>query len=361
MPKDIKIKIGVSVRPDNRGNAHTSDVNAVAACGKLFADPVVYGKGTLRVTVEVVPIPDARNPSNGRMLADDRTKFLNTSRFKTQLGGIDLLYIPGAPVAPSTQRTDEHGMKATRGFKYYESVSRDPFETALIEKAMTLGIPVLAVCAGSWRLLETFGGEVRELNEEEYALHGKRGWAGSHGLEADTTKRGLIPDAMIEAKAPSQEAKKTARNAFSDPEKGRPASYTSSGANTTHWAVANTITTDKGKQELKRHDKGMRTPADLLDVMVTEPGTQTVEAFESKFGAPIIGTQWHPESFNPGMKGLKEKYKDNDMVEFSQKIFRTMVLAAVASKYRRRSVVPSLKEALANTIMLNSVREEKST
>jgi putative glutamine amidotransferase len=80
--------------------------------------------------------------------------------------------------------------------------------------------------------------------------------------------------------------------------------------------------------------------------MATETKTGTVEAFESRFGAPIVGTQWHPESFLPGMKGSGEKYATKGMISFSQEIFRVITLAAVTAKLRRCSVVPSLRDQL---------------
>lgn len=364
MPKDIKVTIGVSVRPDNRGGAHTSDMNAVGACNQLFGPAVLFGKDELRITVETKAVPDSKDPGNGRQLQQERLDYVGTPKFKRELEGVDLLYIPGAPVAPRTQPTNAHGMRPSRGFKFYEAASRDAFESLVIEKAMTMGIPILAVCAGSWRLLESFGGEVRELSPKDYQTHGAKGWSGTHGLKADTTKHGVLPDAMIDVTAASEEKKKGARNAFGG---GRPRDIDVKGANTTHWAVAAEETV-KGKPQLKKHGaaapnthatasttkasetlkampSALRTPADLLDVMVREPGSGTVEAFESTTGAPVIGTQWHPESFNPGMKGHGEKYANKYTIGFSQEIFRLMVMAAVASKLRRNDVVPALGKA----------------
>ncbi len=384
MPRQIVI--GCSVRPDNSGGGSASDMRALQACQQLFSTPIRVGDDTaVEIEVVVRKVPMVATPSDAGAVQSARSAFLVPAKgmdaartMDANLAGVDLLYIPGAPAAPTTQQTDTHKMKPASAFKKTEAVSRDAFESALIEAAMTRGIPILAVCAGSWRLLEGFGGAVRELSGEDVKRHYEGSWNCNHPLAVRPGEKGIL----------NRSALKTNTKTGVFP-----------GANSTHWAVAATTTTgalakhgnaetrashafpaprERGEKPAgmgssaqrnwrKREDKAIlkehadasaafpttpgrafRDPADLLQVMVRE-GTRarlgTVEGYESNSGAPVVGVQWHPESFMPGMKGPGEKYANDDTIAFSRNIFMNMVLAALASQTRRSNVIPALKEA----------------
>jgi putative glutamine amidotransferase len=298
------------------------------------------------------PVPDTRTDvgkKSTEQLHKERASFNSATLVSfdpADLNGIDLLYIPGAPVAAKSQQTDVHGLKATPGFKTTEANSRDAFEAKIIEVAMNRGIPILAVCAGSWRLIESYGGQVRELSPTELGTHHNSAsvWSCNHSVNVLSNQEapGLVTSAAHGV--PIDEGRQQLL-----------------GANSTHWAVTdvqhskiqegiNRGQIDPTKATFTKRQTGLGQtsdsldPSQLLKPVAFEPGTYTVEAFESSFGVPIVGTQWHPESFLPGMKGNNEKYANQTTITSSREIFRLMILAAVTSKVKRLSVVPQLRE-----------------
>ena len=54
--------------------------------------------------------------------------------------------------------------------------------------------------------------------------------------------------------------------------------------NSTHWRV---VVQDEKSGKIDRHDQ--------LIVSAIEPTYKTIEAFETRFGVPVMGIQWHPE------------------------------------------------------------------
>lgn len=344
MPRTVTVNVGLSRRPDNHGNATQSDATAIAAVQHLFDNPIKMGWGRedLVVKLRCVGLPKGNVQAVVDKIESKRAAFNFADSFSAQqLDGIDLLYIPGAPVASPTQATNTTGTKATSGFKATEAKSRDPFEARLIEAAMARGIPILAVCAGSWRLLEAFGGQVRELSSDEIGTHYGGGFNQNHGLHvlAPSKSPGVVTSASMPFD-PKKQGHQGGGLVFS-------------GANSTHWAVAKTTSGDLAKRpesaKLNRTSDKLD-PSQLLSISAKEPSTGTVEAFESKHGAPIVGAQWHPESFLPTMKGLKEAYANKATIGFSQNIFQLMVLAAVAAKTRRCEVIPQLKLKLSGRL-----------
>lgn len=377
----LDILIGISVRPDSFGHAHTHDLNGISGAKLLFNknQPICIGISGQEYSVNVVPVPIPKLPQTYQTWAksidssvQDWASALGSKKevpnTKTDVGkkstgklheeranfnpadlnGIDLLYIPGAPVAARSQQGDSHKMKATTGFKLTEADSRDAFEAKIIEVAMNRGIPILAVCAGSWRLIESYGGQVRELSPTEIGTHHNSAnvWSCHHLVNVLSKQEapGLVTSI---AHAHGLDIGKDRRQL--------------QGVNSTHWAVTdvqhsviqegeNKGRIDPTKATFTKRQTGhgqtsdSLDPSQLLKPVAFEKGTYTVEAFESSFGVPIVGTQWHPESFLPGMKGSSESYADQTTIRSSGEIFRLLILAAVASKVKRLSVVPELRE-----------------
>ena len=339
---EITINIGISVRPDQGGKAHTYDTSAAMSAKHLFSEPLALGTSGDKfiINVNTVQVPKIAKPEDGDELIQKRQvyDFGNMVSFEKDLQGIDLLYIPGAPVATPSQDSNIHKMKAPDvtkkpdNFKAKEASSRDSFESKLIETAMNRCIPVLAVCAGSWRLLEAFGGQVRELSKKDAKIHRNKNklWSTHHEIEVEADARGLMKEAAAD------------KTIFQ-------------GANTTHWAVADA----KQGSLVNRHNPTKASnnsptrerlqASKLLQVIAKEPSLGTVEGFESQFGIPIMGAQWHPESNLKGQPGAIDKLaKEGGMVAFSQEIFRLMILAAVTAKFHRQHVIPSLRKSLQN-------------
>jgi putative glutamine amidotransferase len=339
---DIRVTIGVSVRPDQGGDAHKYDMDAVQSAKHLFGKPIRIGtsKEMVTINVEARALPSGiADVKDGDLIAQARSDFEFERLVSDDLNCIDLLYIPGGPAATPTQQTNIHKMKVTQPgpdqpdtFKTKEARTRNEFEAKLISTAMNRGIPVLAVCAGSWRLLESCGGKVRELSKADVKTHrdAKNLWALHHDLRVE----------------PGQ----SVMSAASSWSKGD-----LKGANTTHWAVADEASfgekfNNKARQQpLSQEERDSPRPpvlhaGDFLQVVAREPITNGIEGFESQFGMPLMGAQWHPESNLPGQPGASDDLAiGGGMVRFSQEIFRMMILAAVTAKLRRSNVVSTLR------------------
>lgn len=184
----------------------------------------------------------------------------------------------------------------------YDS-GRTTQENFLIRQALKRGQPILAICAGAWRL-----------------------WEAVHQLELDPTYKKYIPESLISVEGHvysrmmsfSEATGKIVYNigmheveiqwdslldnALNGKAQKSPVRWK---VNSVHWKAV-----DPGK-----------TPALLkvsADSVISETGIvvprlgmvfpqgNVVEAFESKAGSPLMGIQWHPEAYNPGQIGSEQ-------------------------------------------------------
>ena len=114
-----------------------------------------------------------------------------------------------------------------------------------------------------------------------------------------------------------------------------------SGANSTHWASA--YDDADGKFVPTSGGIGQRRgmvpdPRKLLKTSASSG--PVIEAFETAMGVPMMGIQWHPECYLPGMLGVGSG--STELEEASIGIFEFLVYVAVASRVRRGGVVPTL-------------------
>ncbi|QRP62626.1 gamma-glutamyl-gamma-aminobutyrate hydrolase family protein [Rhodanobacter sp. FDAARGOS 1247] len=342
------VRIGVCFRTDGGGAVHGDhDVKGLLAINDLIPGP--------GCRVVCVPLPaGASGP-----VTPNRDAFCSFN----ELDGIDLLYIPGAPAAPASQSaTSQHldrsseernfnrkldpgpdrpgGRKAGAAYdkalrEFTEAASRAPYEARLLDIARVRGIPVLAICAGSWRLLESYGGKVRTLPLAERGKHKSVStqasdvWGLSHGVR-------ISPETMVGDRGGKL-----------------------SGINSTHWAVACI------RYNAKRNDFGLAPvdpsavdPDKMLEISAfcDDPLSATVEAFETRFGAPQIGIQWHPETYMPGMPGQAQGSVGGRI--HAQRLFLFIVGAALTAQQRRAGIAKALdREARAFAVIGNAVRE----
>lgn len=322
----MKVKIGVTFRTDGRGDAHSKhDCAAINSINLLKNDK---GEPLFPFTVEAVTLPKG--------VSGSETPIHDASW--TDLDGIDMLYIPGGPYANDTQvatsaessteylkeknfnRVNPSPTKASDIRKHKEHQFRSQFELKMIGYARQRGIPILAVCAGSWRLLEAYGGKVRTMELNERAIHHnpKNPWSISHAVKLLGGK--MLTQLMHNnGVSPSDLAK----------------------VNSTHWAVAVTRahlleSRDKDTTEVSRH----------LEISAVCQDTKTVEAFESLYGTPVLGIQWHPESYLPTMLGLPATPTDEayQTAMKSQAIFSFMVWAAYVRQIGVQSVADEVRK-----------------
>ena len=396
-----EIHVGVTFRTDSRGSAHTGhDMEAVKAMNDLGLPFTVVGvtlprgaEGGLspeRIAkpdeldgIDLLYVPGGPTANDTQTGANPEDANFNRPMAPTPVDhpGEFELDKPVAPPAPEFDRNDIVGFKdrlsqykASQQYRTYielneaynaqrqvheqrmsqysqfikehekferinkEHTERASYELKLIEMAKTRGIPVMAVCAGSWRLLESYGGEVRTLPPQERAVHKATDTSQTWNIGHDiTVESGTILSGMM----------------------GR--SGISENVNTTHWAVASEDVSGR----LKKSNSDQE-PNDLLTVTArttggntreilaptdsthsitvtnTDEHEKTVEGFESRYGAPNLGLQWHPEGYLPGMQG-----QDSGSAEIrsgSRNMFKAMAEAAAASKTRRSGIVPNLNK-----------------
>lgn len=366
-----ELRIGVSFRTDGNGKAHIEhDLKAIESLNQLKnknGDPLF----PFKIVPVTLPV-GARGP-------------VTPSRDAawTDLDNINLLYIPGAPTAsdiqvgssspsspshqeelnlnrpvrpeppsmpkepiapePLASKKQQNAYKSqlaqyqkqlaqyqrqlaqyeTQVAKYEringEHQSRSTYELRLLEIARARGIPIIAVCAGSWRLLELYGGEVRTLRrsssrDQHKASNPAETWQLEHELR------------LMDGKVISQ---------LMETQEGGDSKIT--GINSTHWAVPTYDDTPEGR---KLRD-GTGTPSRWLSISAEDPNTLTVEAFESRYGVPVMGLQWHPEAYLPGMLG--EMSGTEEARALSRAIFEYMVFSAKTAQ-QRAELVASLNK-----------------
>jgi gamma-glutamyl-gamma-aminobutyrate hydrolase PuuD len=162
--------------------------------------------------------------------------------------------------------------------------NRVKYEQSIIKKAVCRGQPVLAVCAGSWTMWQAYGGGLVEVADHNYGgamprlsqsapvvcnnkmIHRVR--CMPHTLLAGSmAKDGLIEDVAVHS---------------------------------VHWkAVDKDSCGSKNLQisALSVQDDDIAPNSRQGQLMKPE---NSIEAFETIYGVPMVGVQWHPEAFNPG-------------------------------------------------------------
>jgi gamma-glutamyl-gamma-aminobutyrate hydrolase PuuD len=225
---------------------------------------------------------------------------------KSGLSDVHGLYIPGAPSAVHSQQGEAINVPSQKSkdeLKRNELDSRAEFEHRSIADARLHGKPVLAVCAGSWRLGEAYGGYTETLAGSELKKHHRPGedtWKVGHDINITT------PHTNLGGTMPKKNEHK---------DNGQPSTPRDDKlgwVNSTHWASVKANkdgtltrapeipTPAPGLRELQNQSKLPTTPDELT---VTAASGGKVEAFETRHGAPVIGVQWHPEAYLPGMTG----------------------------------------------------------
>lgn len=186
---------------------------------------------------------------------------------------------------------------------------RIKYEQELISQARLRGQPVLAVCAGSWTLWENYGGCIVSVSDHNY---------GGAMPRLSTADPSVCNNKMIHRVKP----KKGSYLAEAIQSKK------SFAVNSVHWkapeenAAASTMNLLEVSAYSKQ-DNELAPNSRQGQVMKPE---KCVEAFETKYGVPMMGIQWHPEAFNPKDKNFKTH----------QSIFSFMVTAGKTYLNRQR-------------------------
>jgi gamma-glutamyl-gamma-aminobutyrate hydrolase PuuD len=230
--------------------------------------------------------------------------------------GTGLLFIPGGNYGLDSEQPSRDPAHVPSGSATARHQRRVTHDRALLRQAQRTGRPVLSVCGGSWRTLESCGGSTRRVHPKTHQTRQmpylkKDGSVAQVASEHDVT---IDPDSML--------------GGIMDPRPRGQRQQKIQKVNTAHWAVAEETSAGglKGVPSPNRHALLRRLPNgqmlritgpsdprnQLLTVSArggspnpymraTEPRPQrSVEAFESRYGAPVLGVQWHPEAYDRG-------------------------------------------------------------
>lgn len=179
---------------------------------------------------------------------------------------------------------------------------RERFEQEIIRKAMLKGRPILAVCAGSWRLWEAYGGIMKEVRDHNYnggmlRLNGE----GTVTYNIPVHSIRTLPDTLLNSIMDVTLEEETIA------------------VNSVHWLAPNDTVPAALPGDINRHRhvqalysllqvSARATEDEDISLMTRQrekmaPEEDTVEAFETKWGAPTLGIQWHPEAYCRYKKG----------------------------------------------------------
>lgn len=218
-----------------------------------------------------------------------------------------LLLIPGVARNTLDKRSKDYEVRKTN-------------EHELINRATYQGQPILAICGGSWLLWEYFGGTVKEVSE-----HNCR--AGMPRIKDSTGKIGH--NIQIHRIAIEEEAA-TLKSAMAYGRLGHSMEVDFS-VNSVHWQAPDEKQVPHNFQlsATAVQDEKLAPKNAKSEKMQPEEGT--VEAFEAKHGAPILGIQWHPEAYTNNTPS--QHYPSNH-----QHLIKYMVQAGQAFKNRKAMV-----------------------
>lgn len=197
-----------------------------------------------------------------------------------------------------------------------KDLNRKTFEQEIIRKAVLKGRPILAVCAGSWRLWEAYGGITKEVKDHTYSRMINLNEQGTiiYNIQVHDIKT-LHNTLLSSAMKLTPEVEKVS-------------------VNSVHWLAPDDI----ASTALKKPDN-IQALYDLLQVSARAVGNKnislnnrhgnemapeeaTVEAFETKWGAPTMGILWHPEAYCRYLEGKKIVYHPNhrNILEYMSKV-----------------------------------------
>lgn len=190
-------------------------------------------------------------------------------------------------------------------------LTRLAFEKEMIRKAKCRGQPILAVCAGSWTLWESFGGAVKPISDHNY---------GGAMPRIGKSKARICNNKMIHD-IDAVEGSFVHRAMFGKTDQKKTA------VNSVHWNAVDESTLDAASNVVvsaNSNQNNLIAPKSRQSKQMKPENC--VEAFETIHGAPMIGIQWHPEAFNPS----------DDNAAPHKGIFDALKVAGATYKNRQR-------------------------
>ncbi|WP_177229357.1 gamma-glutamyl-gamma-aminobutyrate hydrolase family protein [Dyella sp. OK004] len=205
-------------------------------------------------------------------------------------GGKGLLMITGGNYGLDSEapRNPSHVVSGSASERHGRRVAHEKDQ---LKQAQQTGRPVLGICGGSWRVLESYGGSTLGVQPKTHQTK-KMPYLTTKGVVAKVAKEHSLevtPHTMLSS-------------AFKDD-----AGHTPDQVNTAHWAVAEESRPGrlKGTPMLGPEHKPLLTVSARGGTSGDPPyinrtskqHAQSVEAFETRHGAPTMGIQWHPEAY----------------------------------------------------------------
>jgi len=254
---------------------------------------------------------------------------------------------------------------------------RKNFESKLINEAIRRGQPILGVCAGSWQLYESILriDRNKRVNSSSLAVAVDDATLSLEALRLDTPEpsgtlettghnyRGGMPrmsengNKVVNNKQihrieiENESILQQAMNEGEAPAKSKQHSHETLPGNITvnsvHWRAidptkmpnwATVSATSVADASLS--PKSVSTNEPLMNPV------DATEAFETKFGAPVVGVQWHPEAYNVDDK--KDEVIGNDPAKHVN-LIRYMQKAG-ASYVMKKSMLNEFKGLVISTL-----------
>lgn len=277
-----------------RGHATDKD-----GAGMLF-DHMCYQKATRHPTRLSCPEEIQRKVERlfGNAISDNPTalefgsligegKRLPETLGQNQQGG--LLVIPGR-----VHKTEEEPVRLSHEYK-------------IIREALRQGQPILAVCAGAWRLVEQVRIAMQHPDKLTKSDQDLVKWHNSHRTLVDVTDHnyngGMIrldsTGAFAVMNVQVHQIRTKRGTLLRDVMEGSGEnSAKSMSVNSVHWKAINPEKLPSFMQisAFSKEDPDVTIKSRSGKLM--EPDENAVEAIESKYGVPIFGIQWHPEGYN---------------------------------------------------------------
>ena len=301
-----KVKVGVAWRRDGFGQAHLGDLG-------VFDHPWIKNE------VDVYSLAWSGAQTGGGLRLG-------------VLSDMDLLVIPGGPHANATQIpvSGQTPVNQAEGNTATYANARARSELDLIEQARTLGMPILALCGGSWRLMQIYGGSTVELAALD--SNGRLLATGSNNA-ARLRHAGNMNNVDTEFKHPLS----VTQGSLLDKAMG--GAPNNMQANSVHWAVARTAA--MGTRTGLAQQQFEVVPNNMLRVSATDPSALgTPEAVESSHGAPVLGVQWHPEYQLPVNNGQQPASRNANLA-----LLQWMIKAGRAYRAHREAMAKLLGNA----------------
>lgn len=301
-----KVKIGVAWRRDGNNVAHQGDLD-------VFQHP------SLKDLVDVYTLA-----WDGAAFGGVRTG---------ELKDMDLLVIPGGPHSNDKQIPviGKGKDNAPKENTVTYANQRAKSELDLIEQARTVGMPILALCGGSWRLVQNYGGETVEVAALD--ADGKFLQAGSN-TNARKHHAGNMNDVKTEFKHSAEIRPGSLLQSATGLPTGPKGAAPQMEVNSVHWAVVRTGSMGT------RPGLGARpfaiVPNNMLAMSARDTSKQqTSEAVESQHGAPVLGVQWHPEYQLPTSGGPEQPAPQQAARAANLALLQWMIKAAQAYRTHR--------------------------